>query len=186
MAESTIGWFVVKEKYCSLAKKIRFISQTYSTTYSCYSLRPNNSTWTVSFSSHGDVLSNQTRSMRALIAGAGRVNPLIKSTVTVMPAPPKRWPPWPLALTGNVTWTPRSPPLQVSSSLVSTPGLLCFPRWSDADDLTKRACLLLRLWGGARASDDIYHLVACICIYRPAMPAIVIYKSLLPINKHLF
>lgn len=52
---------------------------------------PNNYTWMVSFSSHGDVMSNQTSEMRALIAG--RVNPFIKSTVTVMPAPPKRWPP---------------------------------------------------------------------------------------------
>ena len=26
MAESTVGWFVVREKYCSLAEKVRLIS----------------------------------------------------------------------------------------------------------------------------------------------------------------
>ena len=28
MAESTVSWFVVREKYCSLAEKVRLISQT--------------------------------------------------------------------------------------------------------------------------------------------------------------
>ena len=27
MAESTVGWFIVREKYCSLAEKVRLISQ---------------------------------------------------------------------------------------------------------------------------------------------------------------
>ena len=31
MAESTVGWFVVKEKYCLLAEKVRLISQANGT-----------------------------------------------------------------------------------------------------------------------------------------------------------
>ena len=34
MAESTVGWFVVREKYCSLVEKVQLISQVNMTNVS--------------------------------------------------------------------------------------------------------------------------------------------------------